>query len=396
MNRNLLTLILVLFCISFAKAEDKKTELITIYAEYCDYSQQLINNTLSESKVKQTIANNFEYKLLEQNTDEAKEYIEKLNITGFPTQIIIKNNNTLFAYGVLSVTEQLDFLNTVNELNTITNYLNDNKTEETQEMSAFAKYVFRETTLDFDQDKKELLIPKSKPNNVYERCDFREMPDRYVCRGGGGTPSHNFITKGENRGDFKVAIFHPSDKTRDSSSSLTSFVEDGKVTSQSRCFYDANGIGLGTGDKMHFELYRMECYVATPELCEVINGVQGLEDIKDESRFESFITVLKSEKYKNQLLEAYQYNWEKAFLNVNRDQHYDYYSKLNNKRFYNIEIQGKDEESKLLNFEESQVVKESKSLYDVLSKAKTLFKKVYLNPCLKLEESKILAKPKSE
>lgn len=260
---------------------------------------------------------------------------------------------------------------------------------------AFHDYVFRETTLDFDTKTNELLIPTTDEPREY--CDFREKPDRYVCNGGGGRPSHNFLDKGEKDGDFKVAIFHPVDsRNRDYLFSLTTFVENGKVTQQSRCFSDIQGIGLGTGNKMHFQISRMKCYVVTPELAEVINEVQGLEDAKDEKRYKRFLNVLKSPKYKSQLLEAYQYNWEKTFLNVNRENHFDYYTTINEKRFYNIETHGKSEETKIINFEDSKVAKESKSLYDLLVNANALFKKVYLNPSENLAEWNILAEPKSK
>lgn len=385
----------MLFFFSFAKAEDKKTELITIYDEYCTYSQELINNTLSDSNVKQAIANNFEYKLLEQNTEEAQAYIKKLNITGFPTQIIIKNNNTLFAYGVLSVTEQLEYLDIANQLKTITSYFNNNTTAELQEMTAFEKYVFRETTLGYDQEKKKLLI--AEKNDAYRLCSHEPEPDRQECSGGGGaSPSHNFITKGKNKGDFKVAIFHPSERTRESSVSITSFVEDGKVTQQSRCFYGSQSTGIAKGKERIYEISRMECYVATPELCEVLNSIDDLEEFKTKEVFDDFLSVLKSNSYKESVLNAYKYNWEKAFLNVNRDEHYDYYSKLDSKRYYSEEKQGKEEATSIVNFENSLAVKESKNLFEVFQKANTLIGRVFYKPCQNLAQNNILAKPKSE
>ena len=394
MNRNLLTLIAVFFCFLNVKAENDKTELVIIYSEYCSYSQKLINNTLCNRMVEQIITENFEYKLLEQNTEEAQDYIKKLKITGFPTQIIIKKTNTLLAYGVLSVTEQLDFLKTKNELNSIVDYFYDNNIFETQQgASAFEEYVFLETTLGFDEDSRKLLIPGI--NEPYRMCGKREKPDKYVC-GGGGAPSHNFITKGKGSGDFKVAIFHPSQKTRDSSVSVTSFVEDGKVTQQSRCFYDATGVGLGTGNKRHYQISRMECYVATPELCEVLNNIEDIEEFKSKEVFDSFLGVLKSNSYKQSVINAYKYNWEKAFLNVNRNEHYDYYSKLDSKRYYSEEKQGREEATSIVNFENSLAVKKSKNLFEVFQKANSLIEIVFYKPCQNLTQNNILAKTKSE
>ena len=395
MNRKLLTLIVVLFCILNINANNTKPKLYLVYSEHCSYSQDLLNNTIADQNIQNILAKNFEYTLLEQETEEAKSFIEKHNISGFPTQVIIKEKSVLFAYGALSIENQTDFLNTTKNLDIITAYFYPSNKEEFQVADPFGKFVFRETGLGFDQENKKLLIPKTG-DPYYKGCYLRPKPSRYVCNGGGGGASHNFLTKGKKDGDFKVAIFHPLEKTRNSRVSITSFVEDGKVTQQSKCYYGAQGVGFGTINKVHFIIRRMECYVASAELCKVINEVETVDDLRDEDRFQRFLNVLKSPRYKKLLLEVYKYNFEKSFLHRNRENHYEYYSQLDEKRYYSEERHGKLKSTRILEFEKSLAMQQSKSLYDLASKAKSLFGQAFLGPCKNFALNNMLAEPKSE
>lgn len=392
MKRNLFTIIIILFCFSIATGTNKKPKLITLYAEDCGYSQELIKNTLCDNKVQEAISTDFEYQLLEQATKEAQDYIEQFNITGFPTQILLADNNALFAYGVLSVEEELDFIAANQDISYINNYFNNEKS--TQEGDPFELYVFRKTTLGFDQETKKVLAPTYK--EPYRKCRKRKNPERYVCVGGGGKrASHNFITKGENKGDFKVAIFHPSEKIGGLPASITTFVEDGKVTTQGKCYLKTQGHGLGTDNERYYSIVRMRCYVVTAELCELINEVKGVEDAKDKDRFQRFLALLKSEQYNKSLLETYKFTYEKSFLTVNVNQNYKYHSKLDEKRYYDIARQGKMEGTRIWHFEQSELVKQSDDLYNVLATDQDgVFDRFYIKPCTQLAQGNIIAKSK--
>ena len=191
MNRNLLTTILLLVCFNFLAANNSKPKLYLVYSEYCSYSQDLIQNTIADKNVQEEL-NNIEFILVEENSLEAKTIIERYKIKGFPTQVLLNKEKAVLAYGTLSVNEQLQYLKSQSDLQTILN-----QTENFisfQETEPFEKYVFRETGLGYNQKTKEILTPTIK--KAYNSCRKEEKPDHYVCGGNGGA-SYTFIEKGE-------------------------------------------------------------------------------------------------------------------------------------------------------------------------------------------------------
>ena len=404
MNRNLLTLILVIICINFLRANNTKPILYLVYSEDCSYSQDLLKNTIADQSIQSVLNQKFEYHLVEEKTEQAKLFIERFKITGFPTQIIIRENKSLLAYGSLNLKEELEYLESSEKLKSVFKSFNMGKNG-IQKMSPFEKFVFLETTLNYSQTQSKLLLPTK--NKSLRECSFKLNPNRYVCGGAGGA-SYTFIEEFENPDEFKVAVFHPTEKSANSSVIVSSFVENGKVTQQSRCFYNSQWNKQEIVNEGHYIIRRMECYVATAELCSIIDELKTKEDLENEERFERFLIVFKSPKYKKELLEAYKFNYNKSFLNVNRDETFEFYSNLD-KQFYKIDKDTenlkfpefakyeidlwKDETEKYKSIYE--LINESENIWDVYSKSNALFLRVYLEPCKNLLLNKIMAESKS-
>lgn len=276
---------------------------------------------------------------------------------------------------------------------------------------AFHKFVFLETTLNYSQINKELLLPTE--NNPLRACSYNINPNKYTCAGAGGA-SYTFIEKSGKPDDFKVAVFHPTEKSKNSSVIVTSFVENGKVTQQSHCFYTSQWNPQEIDNESHYIINKMECYVVTAELSSIIDELKTKKDLESEEKFKRFVSVLKSRKYKQELLEAYKFNFNKAFLNVNRDEDFEFYSKLD-RQFYNIVKENKDLENikfpeykkfeigfgiwqdDLENYKTIyEVIDESKSLYEVYRDKKALFSRVYLVPSKNLLLNNLMTESKSE
>lgn len=256
---------------------------------------------------------------------------------------------------------------------------------------AFEKFVFRNTSLSYNIENKELLVPTPKTISR-ESCNIEYKPRRFECSNSSGFPSKTFITIFEKPDDFNVAVFDRQAQTEDASVLVTTFVRNGKVVQQSQCFYDGQMTANGNEKKNHYRISKMKCYVVTPKLADVLLRIQSEEEFKAPKAYNEFIAVLKSPEYKKVLMEANTYNWRQAFLSLNsrEDFTFEYYSKLK-KGFYDHIKNGNNEKLRIVNFEESSVIKESKSLFEVFTKENALMGRVYYNPSKNLTESKLMA-----
>lgn len=381
MKRLFLTLISLVFCSFLAKAENKKKQLIIIYDEYCSYSQELINNTLSDTTVEQTIAENFEYKLIEQNLDEAQEFIKKYNIEGFPTQILTQNNEVTLAYGFLSKDEQLRYLNTVSDFK---------QEQNQQEYTTYEEFVFLKSGLGYDHIEKKLLVPEK--DKIYNSCVRDDEPLLYYCHGGERSKTYIDNTNVD-KGNFTVSVFLRKDDERQDSKGFvtTSSVKNGKVVKQTRCYYGTQYRSHNNLDKVHYLMKDLKCYTVTPKLCSLLTNVKDMEEFKSVETFDKFKDILSSQNYQEASLSDHTCNFRKIFIhaNVNNRNIYKYYSKLKY-GFYNEKDHGEIEALKPLRFEKTQLVQNAKNLFEVFQKENKLMSDVFYRPCKNLSEVNLL------
>lgn len=379
MKRLFLTLISLVFCSFLAKAENKKKQLIIIYDEYCSYSQELINNTLSDTTVEQTIAENFEYKLIEQNLEEAQEFIKKYNIEGFPTQILTQNNEVTLAYGFLSKDEQLRYLNTVSDFK---------QEQNQQEYTIYEEFVFLKSGLGYDHIEKKLLVPGK--DKVYNNCTRDDDPLYYYCAGINSSDTYIDNTNLD-KGNFTVSVFFNEEDERPDSKGFvtTSSVKNGKVVKQTRCYYGNGHRSYDNSRKSHFFMKEMECYTVTPKLCGLLTNVKDMEEFKSVETFDKFKDILSSEDYQEASLSDHTYNFRKIFIHANNRKYYKYYSKLKH-GFYNKKDHGEIEALKPLRFEKTQLVQNAKNLFEIFKKENKLMGDVFYRPCKNLSKANLL------
>ena len=258
-----------------------------------------------------------------------------------------------------------------------------------QEDTPFGKYVFRESNIGYDEVTKKLIVP-NKDDKYRQGCREKFKPNRYTCSQGDGVAS--IYINEESPGNFETTVFHPNEKAQFNPVSISSVIKDGKIVQQSRCLYiDKWTTDKKDKDKIYYRISKMECYVASAEMCNLFSSLETIEDLESPENYSQFLKILKSPKYKQQLLEAQKLNYRNAFLHSNRDENYDYYSKLPI-GFYDVEKQGKIKDLSIVNFEESLAVKESKSLRELASNAKVLMLRVFIEPCSNLSAEDILDK----
>jgi hypothetical protein len=106
-NKNyIFTFIAFLICLNVFG----KDKLITIYLNDCGFCHTLFYETYQDENVKGKL-NNYKHQLFEANSKKGKEFIENYNITTFPTQIAISNNEIIILDGYLEPNKQIEFLN---------------------------------------------------------------------------------------------------------------------------------------------------------------------------------------------------------------------------------------------------------------------------------------------
>jgi len=270
-----------------------------------------------------------------------------------------------------------------------------------QEKSSFAKYIFMGINIDYDEEKKRLIKPEDDDSKA--PCLLKNKPKRYECSTGQGGAS--VFLKEDSPGNFETTVFHPAEKGRDTDVSISTVVKDGKVIQQSRCFYRSQWNPQENEEESHFIIPYMECYVVTAEMGNLFATLSG-DNFKSEEKFQQFVAILESSEYKEQLLKAQRLNYRNAFLYANRDEKFEYYSKLE-KGYYdkNLEqlktelledesewIKEKVQNISIANFEDTYAVKSSKNLSELAGKAKALMLRVYVKPAGDLFKNNLLKK----
>ncbi|WP_452225745.1 hypothetical protein [Lacinutrix cladophorae] len=377
MNRNLLTLILVLFSFFSVNASNGNT-LITIYDEHCQYSLNLLNITFKNKKIENLINNEFTHKILKQSSKEAQELIEKYEIVGFPVQIIkIEKKSPFICLGFLNELEEFNFLN---------KFLNrKNENTDFQEMTPFEKYVFKESGIGYDIDNNRIIGPTK--DESYKGCIKKENPSHYQCRGLSGTG----VIVNRDSNSFRTSVFAYKDEglTEDGAVSTTSFVENGKVIKQSYCFYDAKYEPNQSDKKQYFLPSLLKCYTVTPNICNIINKLNTVENYKDISLFNEFVSTLKSTEFKEKQLDIYKESYRNIFLYTNERFTYKYYSKISD-GYYDIEKQGKAPLTSIFEMENQNTFKQCTNFAEFYKNEKMIFTKAFLNPCKGMIKSGIM------
>ena len=254
-----------------------------------------------------------------------------------------------------------------------------------QEDTPFGKYVFKGVSIGYDEESQALIKPKDGDSR--KSCRHKLKPERYDCTRNQGLIS--VYLKEDSPGNFETTVFHPAEQGRSRSVSISTVVKEGKVDQQSTCYYNdsldpAEGI-----DTRHYTVRRLECYVASAKMCRFFSDpAEG--DFVSEEKFQEFVGILKSPEYKRQLLKAQKLNYRNIFLHSNRDDNYEHYSKLQ-KGFYDDEVQGKNENLSIINFENTPAVKESKSFSELVGRKKSLVIRAFLKPCDGLNKNNIIA-----
>jgi hypothetical protein len=104
-----------------------------------------------------------------------------------------------------------------------------------QEDTPWGKYVFKEVNVGYDEVTRMLITPKDGLSR--EGCDEKNNPDRFTC-----TEEQGLVTifiDEHSPGNFETTVLHPAEKGRNIFVSISTFVEEGKVVQQLRCFYRA-------------------------------------------------------------------------------------------------------------------------------------------------------------
>jgi len=271
-----------------------------------------------------------------------------------------------------------------------------------QEDTSWGKYVFQNVNIGYDEENKILIVPKDGLSR--EGCDKRKNTDRYTC-----TEEQGLVTiflKEDSPGSFETTVFHPTEKGLSTVVSISTIVEDGKVIQQSRCFYSSQWNPQDNREESHYIIPFMECYVVTAEMANLFATIITKEDFKSEEKFQQFIAILESPEYKEQLLIAQRLNYRNAFLHSNRDEVYEYVSTMNagyyDKYITQLKTELLEDESEwrkekvrnisIVNYEESNAVKNSKNFLDLVGRAKALMLRVYIEPAGDLFENNLLKK----
>ena len=98
-----------IFLFIFFSSANAQTKLITIYDENCEYCQDLLQKTYTDKGVIAKL-NDYNRKIYEINSNEAKRYAIDLGITGVPAQIFISETDTVVINGFQEVKAQLQIL----------------------------------------------------------------------------------------------------------------------------------------------------------------------------------------------------------------------------------------------------------------------------------------------